>query len=151
MKEGKERGRKVPIGSFIVYCLDIIFLKDLFYNPHLLMDRSSGTSWLSKSSLSIKTELLGLELREQSADDWWLSNEFVVFLYLRFINSSSSTTHAEPLLVCTRLKYLWRDRLCRMAFLKRELSSQTIFNFEFCTFHVTELFLKYVDLSLNQL
>ena len=35
--------------------------------------------------------------------------------------------------------------------LKKRNLNQKIFKFEFCTFHVTELFLKYVDLSLNQL
>ena len=65
-----------------------------FYNENLSKYRN------------MRTEFLGLELREQSADDWRLSKEFLVFRYLRFINSSSSTTHAEPLLVCTRLKYL---------------------------------------------
>ena len=35
--------------------------------------------------------------------------------------------------------------------LQKKTFHNIIFNFECCTFQVTELFLKYVDLSLNQL
>ena len=57
-----------------------------------------------------------------SWSDIFASMEWCLFSFL-LLNSLSSTSHTLPFLVWTRVKYLWSDRLCRIAFWKDKIET----------------------------
>ena len=59
-----------------------------------------------------------------SWSDIFASMELWCLFSFLLLNSWSSTSHTLPFLVRTRVKYLWSDRLCRMAFLKDRIKTR---------------------------